>query len=212
VPIGRWVLEQACSQLAQWQQDIPGCAELSMAVNVSGRQIASPDLIAHVAESIATSKVDPHSLILEMTETVLVQDSDLATRRLEELHELGVRLAIDDFGTGYSSLSYLRQFPVDILKVDQSFVSMITDATDTPAIVRGLLDLGRTLGLETVAEGVEDVFQRDALREQGCDLAQGYLFARPLTPVDARNLLRAAHLDRTAVGTTSRLLVQPPPL
>jgi diguanylate cyclase (GGDEF)-like protein/PAS domain S-box-containing protein len=196
VPIGRWVLGQACTQLAQWQHDIPGCNKLSMAVNVSGRQIASPDLIAHVTESLDASRVDPHALILEMTETVLVQDSDIATRRLDELHDLGVRLAIDDFGTGYSSLSYLRRFPVDILKVDRSFVSMITDATSTPAIVRGLLDLGRTLGLETVAEGVEDLVQRNALHEQGCDLAQGYLFARPLTPHDAQSLLNAASLDQ----------------
>jgi EAL domain-containing protein (putative c-di-GMP-specific phosphodiesterase class I) len=120
-----------------------------------------------------------------------------------------VRLAIDDFGTGYSSLSYLRQFPVDILKLDRSFVSMIAEFTATPAIVRGLLDLGRTLGLETVAEGVEDAFQRDALREQGCDLAQGYLFSRPLTPVDASRLLSAAHLHE-AVSASTRALVRPP--
>ncbi|MDP9224244.1 MAG: EAL domain-containing protein, partial [Actinomycetota bacterium] len=211
VPIGRWVLEKACAQLAQWQQDIPGCTELSMAVNVSGRQIASPDLTAHVAEALTTNRVDPHSLVLEMTETVLVQDSDIAARRLEELHELGVRLAIDDFGTGYSSLSYLRRFPIDILKVDRSFVSMITDATATPAIVRGLLDLGRTLGLETVAEGVEGVLQRDALHQQGCDLAQGFLFSRPLTPADARNLLSNAPLDRPTLGVPPRVLVEPPP-
>lgn len=210
VPIGRWVLEKACAQLAQWQRDIPGCAELSMAVNVSGRQIASPELTTHVAEALTTNRLDPHSLTLEMTETVLVQDSDIATRRLEELHRMGVRLAIDDFGTGYSSLSYLRRFPVDILKVDRSFVSMITDATVTPAIVRGLLDLGRTLGLETVAEGVEDVLQRDALHKQGCDLAQGFLFAKPLTPADARNLLSDTHLDRASVGIPPRVLVERP--
>jgi EAL domain-containing protein (putative c-di-GMP-specific phosphodiesterase class I) len=128
-------------------------------------------------------------LILELTETVLVHEADLAAHRLEELQGLGVRLAVDDFGTGYSSLSYLRQFPFDILKVDKSFVATITDADAIPAIVRGLLELGRTLGLETVAEGVENIVQRDALQAHGCDLAQGFLYARPMTPVAARGLL-----------------------
>ena len=158
-----------------------------MAVNVSGRQIASANLIQHVAQSLAGSGLPPAALVLELTETVLVHDADRAARRLQELRSLGVRLAVDDFGTGYSSLSYLRQFPFDILKVDQSFVATITDADAMPAIVRGLLELGRTLGLETVAEGVEHVAQQDALRAHGCDLAQGYLFSRPLSPADAGN-------------------------
>jgi EAL domain-containing protein (putative c-di-GMP-specific phosphodiesterase class I) len=160
-----------------------------MAVNVSAMQIASENLLQHVAQSLASSGLAPESLVLELTESVLVHDPDLAARRLHELQRLGVRLAVDDFGTGYSSLSYLRQFPFDILKVDKSFVATITDADAIPAIVRGLLELGRTLGLETVAEGVEDAVQRDALRAQGCDLAQGFLYARPLEPAAARELL-----------------------
>jgi diguanylate cyclase (GGDEF)-like protein/PAS domain S-box-containing protein len=189
VQIGRWVLGEACRQAARWREELPGSGDLSMAVNVSGRQIASANLVQHVAQSLAASGLAPGALILELTETVLVHEADLAGRRLEELQRLGVRLAVDDFGTGYSSLSYLRQFPFDILKVDKSFVATITDADAIPAIVRGLLELGRTLGLETVAEGVEDLVQRDALRAHGCDLAQGYLFARPMTPVAARELL-----------------------
>jgi diguanylate cyclase (GGDEF)-like protein/PAS domain S-box-containing protein len=189
VQIGRWVLDEACRQAARWREELPGSGDVSMAVNVSGRQIASPNLVQHVAQSLAASGLAPEALILELTETVLVHEADLAARRLQELQGLGVRLAVDDFGTGYSSLSYLRQFPFDILKIDKSFVATITDADAIPAIVRGLLELGRTLGLETVAEGVEDIVQRDALRAHGCDLAQGFLFARPMTPVAARGLL-----------------------
>jgi diguanylate cyclase (GGDEF)-like protein len=191
VPIGRWVLGQACRQVAQWRHELPESRDLTIAINVSGRQIASPDLVEHVAQAIFDSGLPPEALVLEMTESVLVEDAQLAARRLQELRDLGVRLAIDDFGTGYSSLSYLRQFPVDILKVDRSFVAMITDPGTVPAIVRGLLDLGRTMGLETVAEGVEDGVQREALLSQGCELAQGYLFARPLSLSDAWALLAA---------------------
>jgi diguanylate cyclase (GGDEF)-like protein/PAS domain S-box-containing protein len=186
VQIGRWVLGEACRQAALWRAELPGCHDLSMAVNVSARQIASPNLVQHVAQSLGASGLAPEALILELTESVLVHEADVAARRLHELQGLGVRLAVDDFGTGYSSLSYLRQFPFDILKVDQSFVATITDADAIPAIVRGLLELGRTLGLETVAEGVEDLVQRDALRAHGCARAQGFLFARPMTPVAAR--------------------------
>ena len=124
-----------------------------------------------------------------MTESALVQDAAVAARRLHELKALGVRIAIDDFGTGYSSLSYLRQFPIDILKIDRSFINTITDRAKLPAMVRGLLDLARTLELETVAEGVEDEVQRDSLRDAHCELAQGYLFSRPLEMLDAEALL-----------------------
>jgi diguanylate cyclase (GGDEF)-like protein/PAS domain S-box-containing protein len=191
VMIGRWVLDEACRQAGQWREELPGSDEISMAVNVSGRQLASANLVQHVAQALNASGLPPGALVLELTETVLVDDPDLAARRLQELRRLGVRLAVDDFGTGYSSLSYLRRFPFDILKVDRSFVATITDAEAIPAIVRGLLELGRTLGLETVAEGVEHEIQRDALHRHGCQLAQGYLFARPMCAVDARALLIA---------------------
>jgi EAL domain-containing protein (putative c-di-GMP-specific phosphodiesterase class I) len=163
-----------------------------MAVNLSARQLAADDLVEQVAEAVSRVGLDPTTVVLEMTETALIHDAAVAARRLHELRRLGVRLAIDDFGTGYSSLSYLRQFPVDILKIDRSFINTITDRTKIPAIVRGLLDLGRTLELETVAEGVEDDVQRDSLRDENCELAQGYLFARPLDAVDAEALL--AHM------------------
>ena len=189
IPIGRWVLTEACATAARWHRDHPEHHNLSMAVNVSARQIASPDLVAHVQAALADSGIEATTLVLEMTETALISDTTVAAARLRKLSALGVRLAIDDFGTGYSSLSYLRQFPVDILKIDRSFISTITDRTQVPAIVRGLLDLGRTLGLETIAEGVELGVQRDQLRSENCDLAQGFLFSRPLDPADADRLL-----------------------
>jgi predicted signal transduction protein with EAL and GGDEF domain len=189
VPIGQWVLGTACVVSARWQREHPHDPALTMAVNVSARQLADDDLAEQVAGAIANAMLDPTTLVLEMTETALIHDAAVAARRLHELRRLGVRLAIDDFGTGYSSLSYLRQFPVDILKIDRSFINTITDRTKIPAIVRGLLDLGRTLELETVAEGVEDDIQLDGLRDENCDLAQGYLFARPLDAIDAEALV-----------------------
>jgi diguanylate cyclase (GGDEF)-like protein len=189
VPIGAWVLNEACRQSVVWREAHPEHCDLSMSVNVSARQIASPDLLVHVATAISQSGIDPRRLVLEMTETALVQDATTAAECLRELRSLGIRLAIDDFGTGFSSLSYLRQFPVDILKIDRSFINSINDRDKVPAIVRGLLDLGRTLELATVAEGVEYGAQRDQLRDEQCDYAQGFLFARPLTPADADELL-----------------------
>ena len=189
VPIGAWVLDEACRQAADWHRSHPEHHELTMSVNVSARQIASPDLLVHVAQALSASGLDPSRLVVEMTETALVEDTALAAERLHELRRLGIRLAIDDFGTGYSSLSYLRQFPVDILKIDRSFISSINDRDKIPAIVRGLLDLGRTLELATVAEGVEFEAQRDQLRDEHCEFAQGFLFAHPLEPADAELLL-----------------------
>jgi EAL domain-containing protein (putative c-di-GMP-specific phosphodiesterase class I) len=139
--------------------------------------------------------------VLEMTESVLVQDATVAAKRLHDLRNLGVRLAIDDFGTGYSSLSYLRQFPVDILKIDRSFVSAIGDGNQMPAIVRGLLELGRTLRLEIVAEGIEEPDQLDRLREENCDLGQGYLFARPLPAEDVEGYLAALVAAKVLVSS-----------
>jgi diguanylate cyclase (GGDEF)-like protein len=188
VPIGTWVLQEACRTAARWRRDHPS-SNLHMGVNVSGRQLADPDLVGTVVDALVDSGWPAGDLVLEVTETSLVEDVDLAAERLTALAELGVGLAIDDFGTGYSSLTYLRLFPVDTLKVDRSFIDSITEAGRTPAIVRGLLDLGRTLGLQTVAEGIEHTYQLDLLREEGCDLGQGYLFARPLSAADAADLV-----------------------
>jgi diguanylate cyclase (GGDEF)-like protein/PAS domain S-box-containing protein len=198
VPIGRWVLGEATRTAARWQRRVGTGRSLTMAVNVSARQLADPGLVDDVATALARSGLEPSCLVLEMTETVLVEDAETAAQRLGALRELGIRLAIDDFGTGYSSLSYLRQFPVDILKIDRSFINSITRRDQVPAIVRGLLDLGRTLELETVAEGVEHDFQRNRLRDENCTLAQGYLFAQPLEAGAAEELL-----DDLSLGTVA---------
>jgi diguanylate cyclase (GGDEF)-like protein/PAS domain S-box-containing protein len=188
VPIGRWVLAEATRTAARWQRAHPN-RPLSMAVNISARQLAGGTLLRHVAEALSESGLAPSSLVLEVTETALVTDPAAVAERLAELRALGVRLALDDFGTGYSSLSYLRQFHVDVLKIDRSFVTLLDGSADDAAIVHGLIQLGRTLRLEVVAEGVETTVQRDRLRAEHCDLAQGYLFARPLEVADAELLL-----------------------
>jgi diguanylate cyclase (GGDEF)-like protein/PAS domain S-box-containing protein len=189
VPIGRWVLAEATRTAARWQQAHPSATPLSMAVNVSARQLADGTLLADVAEALAGSRVPPSSLVLEVTETALVTDPDAVAEQLVALRGLGVRLALDDFGTGYSSLSYLRQFPVDVLKIDRSFVDLLDGPAEDAAIVHGLVQLARTLDLEIVAEGVETVAQRDRLRAEHCQLAQGWLFAPALEVDEAERLL-----------------------
>jgi diguanylate cyclase (GGDEF)-like protein len=198
LPIGQFVLEEACRQAGDWQRQLPEGAPLSVNVNLSARQLAHPGFVEEVAKVLASSELSPGSLVLEITETVLME-GDGTVRRLAELRDLGVRLAIDDFGVGYSSLSYLRQFPVDILKLDRSFVNDIEDPDHVPAIVRGLLDLATTLGLAIVAEGVEDETQRRSLVAEGCELGQGYLFARPMRNTAAIEFIEKARVTDCAL-------------
>ena len=195
--IGRWVLDEACHTAAAWQRAHPAMA-LTMAVNLSARQIATPDIVGQVCDALERSGLPPRSLVLEITESVVIDDAETAGDRLRELRHLGVQLAIDDFGTGYSSLSYLRQFDVDILKIDKSFVDTITARSPAPPIVRSLLDLAATLHLQTVAEGIEIDVQLDSLRAQACDFGQGFLLSKPLSAEAAGALLDAARLDAAA--------------
>ena len=175
--IGRWVLREACRQLAVWQA---GGETIGVSVNVSAYQLDRDGLVDDVEQAISESGVDPGSLTLEITETALMHDVDAAARRLAQLKALGVRLAIDDFGTGYSSLAYLRQFPVDALKIDRSFISNLATSSDAAAIIHALVQLGKTLSIETLAEGIEDHDQLRELQREQCDQGQGFLFARPL--------------------------------
>jgi diguanylate cyclase (GGDEF)-like protein/PAS domain S-box-containing protein len=184
VPIGRWVLREACLQLARWRASLPGGESLTMNVNVSGRQLDDPAFAADVRAVLDETKVPPSQITLEITESVLMQRADGALAALHSLKAIGVSLAIDDFGTGYSSLGYLQRFPVDVLKIDRAFVDGVARGGSTAALARTIVALGDALGLRAVAEGVEQEVQQTALAALGCRLGQGYLFARPLPPAD----------------------------
>jgi diguanylate cyclase (GGDEF)-like protein len=195
LPIGLWVLDRACRQAARWRQQ---GHELGMSVNVSAVQLEDDEFVLDVQRALDGSGLEPSALTLEITETTLMRDADATARRLEALKEVGVRIAIDDFGTGYSSLAYLRQFPVDSLKIDRSFIRGIAGSSQSVALIHTLVRLGKTLSLETLAEGIEDRDQLHALQLQECDYGQGYLFARPLEVEELEQFLDAQ--DRRAMA------------
>jgi diguanylate cyclase (GGDEF)-like protein/PAS domain S-box-containing protein len=181
VPLGRWVLEEACRQTATWRSEHPSASGLWVSVNLSTRQLMEPDLVAQVREVLTTTGLEPSALMLELTEGSLMQDVEETVSTLKGLKALGVRLAIDDFGTGSSSLGYLRQFPIDLLKIDKSFVDDVAaGGSQGPALVRAIIELAHTLSLRTVAEGIEESDQLAELQLAGCQSGQGFLFARPL--------------------------------
>ncbi len=186
VPLGLWILAQACGQLDAWRslwlslgRDLDTLP--SIAVNISGRQLQEPTFVAEVGRMLRRMSSPSRLVTLEITETVIMQRTDVTLDALQQLKTLGVRLAIDDFGTGYSSLSYLQRFPVDVLKIDRSFVDGVVTGGSALALARTIVTLGATLGLQTVAEGVETDAQREQLVALGCQLGQGYLFARPMS-------------------------------
>ena len=185
VPIGDWVLETACRQLKRWHDT--GYAELTMSVNVASRQFREPLFGQGVARIFAATRVLPSAIELEITESLLLENNEETRRTLDQIKVLGATLAIDDFGTGYSSLSYLKRFPLDRVKIDQSFVRDLGTDPDDLAIVRAIVALSRSLKLDVIAEGVETEEQLALLRSEGCDEYQGYLFARPM---DADSVLR----------------------
>ena len=191
VPLGRWVLEQACTQAAAWQSDVCRRRPYRVSVNVSGLQLLQDDAPAMVAGALAASGLDPTRLAVEITETVLLGETGAAVKALTELNALGVRVFLDDFGTGYSSLSYLKRLPFDAVKLDRAFVHGLDESSVDQQIIGAVVQMARALGMTVVAEGVETEGQRRRLRELGCHVLQGYYFARPMPAEEMTAVLAA---------------------
>jgi EAL domain-containing protein (putative c-di-GMP-specific phosphodiesterase class I) len=192
VPIGTWVVEQACRQAQRWHASGGDGDPLFVSVNLSARQLDTAVLAENVADILQRTGLDPSLLGLEITESVIMRDPEASSTSLRALKDLGVRLAVDDFGTGYSSLAYLRRFPVELLKVDRAFVDGLGDASgdaEDRAIVAAVVSLAHTLGMKAIAEGVETSDQLRELRELECDMAQGFYISRPLAAPDFDDLL-----------------------
>ena len=210
--LGRWVLKQACREVRAWRESIAGAERLRLAVNISARHLQHGELLRDVLEALETSGFEPGNLVIELTESSLMYNTEVNLERLHRLKALGVKLAIDDFGTGYSSLSYLHRFPIDILKIDRSFVNGLTSSGDGPDLARAVITLGDTLGLDTVAEGVELEPQVAALLALGCVAGQGFLFAPAASLeqlssssfVARRNTLWNAQAAREQLSATGR--------
>jgi EAL domain-containing protein (putative c-di-GMP-specific phosphodiesterase class I) len=190
VEVGRWVLEEACRQAAIWHD---GEHPISVAVNVSTRQLETDEFIADVSHALESSGLTPSALTLEITETALMRHPEETARRLHAIKALGVRIAIDDFGTGYSSFAHLKQFPVDTLKIDRSFISQLSENPEGETLLRTLVQLGKALSIETLAEGIELEHQLELLQDERCDSGQGFLFARPLSVEDVELLVQNWH-------------------
>jgi len=198
VPIGAWVLEESCRQLAAWRAQ---GRDLWMSVNVSARQLGQADFVAVVERALRETGVPASAICLEVTETAVLRRPDVARRALDALRILGVRVALDDFGLGYSSLTHLKALPVDVVKVDRSFVADLVRSTEDRAVVEAVLTLAARMGLTVIAEGVETAGQEEVLREMGCPVVQGYLYGRPVPPADV--VLPAAVADRDAAATAA---------
>jgi diguanylate cyclase (GGDEF)-like protein/PAS domain S-box-containing protein len=194
VPLGRWVLYEACRQARTWQQRFPDQTPPIVSVNLSMKQLSQPDLGAQIAQILSKTGVAPAQLKLEITESAIMEHVETATSVLSELRSLGVAVYMDDFGTGYSSLSYLQRLPIDVVKIDRSFVYDMDQNAENAEIVRAIIVLAHSLGLEVIAEGVEKPVHLDQLRELGCDYGQGFLYSRPVTAEAAETMLRQATL------------------
>ncbi len=177
VDVGRWVLREACRQGAEWRQ---AGREVGIAVNVAARQLDRDEFVHEVRDALSESGLEPEQLTIEITETTIMANAEETAGRLASIKEIGVRVAIDDFGTGYSSLAYLQRFPVDALKIDRSFISKMSNDAEGETLIRTLVQLGKSLSIETLAEGIEQARELNLLREESCDTGQGFLFARPL--------------------------------
>jgi diguanylate cyclase (GGDEF)-like protein len=196
VPLGEWIICEACRQMQDWRTQHPGLNDISLTVNISIRQFMQIELVDIVSRALESSGLPPRCLILEITESFMMQDTEATILKLHELKKLGIRLAIDDFGTGYSSLSYLQRFPIDILKIDKSFVDKLGQGSEGNAVARAIIMMGDSLNLKTIAEGIEHNDQIAALQDLGCEAGQGFHFAKPLTKEDMDDYLSG---KRTAV-------------
>jgi len=198
--VGRWVLAEACRQGAEWRDaGLP----IAIAVNVSGRQLDEDSVLTDIEDALSASGLEPGSLTIEITETTLMQNIEQTVRRLAAIKRLGVRIAIDDFGTGYSSLAHLQRFPVDALKIDRSFLTQLAENPEGETLLRTLVQLGKALSIETLAEGIERANDLVLLQEENCDSGQGYLFARPLDVTEAEEFLRNWRAEDVGLPATS---------
>jgi EAL domain-containing protein (putative c-di-GMP-specific phosphodiesterase class I) len=198
------VLDEACRQGVRWRE---AGHPIGIAVNVSARQLDGDEFVEDVQRSLSESSLEPNALTIEITETALMRDTDATIARLVAIKQLGVRIAIDDFGTGYSSMAHLQHFPVDALKIDRSFITQMTHNQEGETILNTLVQLGKALSIETLAEGIEQAHELSLLQGQSCDSGQGFLFARPLDAADT-----AAFLENWAQSTTAAPTVSARPL
>lgn len=206
--LGRWILEQSCAQCAYWNREFEHLRPLAVCVNLSGRQTLDDGLISAVRSALENSGLDPANLVLEITEGTMLRNTEATVSKLSQLRDIGVRLAIDDFGTGYSALSYLHRFPIDLLKIDRSFVGKINTGREGAAMARAIISMSETLHLRTIAEGIEDPEQIVMLQGLGCEMGQGYLFAEPLVADDMTRFLSGSQKNGHA---ETDVLELPPP-
>ena len=213
LPIGRWVLREACREIGRWRRDGSVAKDLFVCVNVSAREIQQPGFVASVAEAVSEAGIDPRSLSIEITETALLRATPSTIATLRELRALGVRTVIDDFGTGYFSLSHLRRFPVDALKIASEFVQDVEDDSRSSALAGAVVALCGSLGIQSVAEGIETAEQADRMRALGCTYGQGYFFAEPGEPAEIRaaaDRLRSGRPEAPVLDRVPRVTAEPP--
>ena len=189
IPMTVQILHSACTQIVRWQRELPDGRPLSISVNLSGKHFVHPALVDQIRTVISETGITPSCLKLELTESALMENAEMATSMLKQIKETGVHISVDDFGTGYSSLSYLHRFPIDTLKVDRSFVSSMENGSENGEIVRTVIALAKALNLNVVAEGIETIHQFHQLRILGCEYGQGYLFSKPLPVAEIAKLL-----------------------
>lgn len=188
--IGEWILREACTQLFTWQKKYEASPSLKMSMNISGKQFASPALLDQIIRIVKDVGIEPGSLIIEITESIIMENADLALTTLQKLREMGIQLHIDDFGTGYSSLSYINVFPVSALKIDRSFIAKMSDSEESLEIIKAIITLAKNLNFEVIAEGLEEIGQVSKMKELNCDFAQGFYFSRPMDPEGIENWIR----------------------